>query len=1191
MHLERDLGFLAPEEFAKRREEIRSYVNLKLAANGLPTVPSAGGADLVRLASGLLANFGERSRLLADYRCPADARIERFLADYFGDVVGDAPLRLPGRTVILDRHGIARELSIPGDGREFRSPLLQSYRVVNGVLHNPKHDRRTTSGTFHICAGGLPVPADKREVPRQTFAALFRRAFQAPDELTILPFTAHQQPPGRAYVSLLLRPLVCPEVPLVSGSCRELTMETRFFAPGSLVSNLDFVESIFGNAGDPYLPENDAGLDVEHWSGHTGCVILAPHLTGVTKREVGLPHVSEATARQRHEGMCWSDENELYNDGEPFKLTCRATPPRQSPGSATAEGVPRQEGVVVTLISDNYFGYCKKEVKTQISYAANLTGNVEEEHAGGAMVFQSWSLGETYQARSEHYNGRTFDDVVRDYGGVMDVKPQGYAVDRTYRKLVYIPEHARADLREQQITWERGGQQHAIRMLPGHVYMAPSGFKIRMEKHPAAPSWRLIGTAGEGTICHKPCTVSGGGKSEISKSLVDYMEYGSVFVSNFRLDFDLIDEIFHRDYTDRWTPEMRARQSYETYPSRPILSPMRSLGSVIKLLTPSEDYNEEYNAWLRSLPPHIYPLVFIIKRFHQPDWGDDWQKYFGVDIVNGNPGHELKLMNRPIVGSYLRVGFAPDGNWRTFKLRQDFAAAAKVQTEDDISASVVIPRRCLANLPGSTLIRRGSDPALVPEKRFPRELPPPQSYKFLQNCEYRLFQRPDDAIHRGLDRQAEADLARRDVNFISNFEPLTRSVVLDMIEKVVEFEGYTPPMQELLKSVEQGRAGYIVCSDNPRRIGNVPSKNPRYLQDRPDLVRPMDRYVAEMGARLFRAVPADQPVYLPVTAVLAGRRLNPPDPVKGFRSLAVYSPIHYQELPELFMDFIASLTGRSPSTTGAGSEGAMTKGPFNMLRPAADLNAALVSHLLTGLAGFTSAAGYIGPEFRADHDVSLLIPEVWCRILPEERDPDRLIAEGSLEPVPDVTARGESVPCHRLGYRITERFITRYFGRVFDNPDRVFDERILRPELQDPVSFVDGVKYIREAHQRIAQQYFDDGTVEELCPPLRVLVSIMAHGTHEGRDERHPEVRALFTLESMLGSDWYARRLRAKQDRDMAHWQRSIAYLESLRRSAGSGRIDAAELAFKLDQARARLAEVSTDAYRDSLHGTLGVQP
>jgi hypothetical protein len=29
-------------------------------------------------------------------------------------------------------------------------------------------------------------------------------------------------------------------------------------------------------------------------------------------------------------------------------------------------------------------------------------------------------------------------------------------------------------------------------------------------------------------------------------------------------------------------------------------------------------------------------------------------------------------------------------------------------------------------------------------------------------------------------------------------------------------------------------------------------------------------------------------------------------------ALSVYSPIHYQELPELFMDFICSLTGKSP---------------------------------------------------------------------------------------------------------------------------------------------------------------------------------------------------------------------------------------------------------------------------------------
>ena len=46
-----------------------------------------------------------------------------------------------------------------------------------------------------------------------------------------------------------------------------------------------------------------------------------------------------------------ADSAELYNDGVAFKITARDT-----------------SGVIVTIISDNYFGYCKKEVKTQLSY-------------------------------------------------------------------------------------------------------------------------------------------------------------------------------------------------------------------------------------------------------------------------------------------------------------------------------------------------------------------------------------------------------------------------------------------------------------------------------------------------------------------------------------------------------------------------------------------------------------------------------------------------------------------------------------------------------------------------------------------------------------------------------------------------------------------------------------------------------
>ena len=57
----------------------------------------------------------------------------------------------------------------------------------------------------------------------------------------------------------------------------------------------------------------------------------------------------------------------------------------------------------------------------------------------------------------------------------------------------------------------------------------------------------------------------------------------------------------------------------------------------------------------------------------------------------------------------------------------------------------------------------------------------------------------------------------------------------------------------------------------------------------------------------------------------------------------------------------------------------------------------LVSFVLTGHHAFVTAAGYIGPKVRVDHDVSLLIPEVWCRMKAEERDARFLIAGGYLE--------------------------------------------------------------------------------------------------------------------------------------------------------------------------------------------------
>ena len=278
--------------------------------------------------------------------------------------------------------------------------------------------------------------------------------------------------------------------------------------------------------------------------------------------------------------------------------------------------------------------------------------------------------------------------------------------------------------------------------------------------------------------------------------------------------------------------------------------------------------------------------------------------------------------------------------------------------------------------------------------------------KLAANCEQLLFQRPDDAIQPGVDKQAEADIAGPGV-FLSNYEPLTAEQARAIVDHTVVFDKFTPPMKRLLEDfVAQDGPGYVVSSAHPRLVDGKPSKNPRYLQLRPDVARQRETYLADIGARLDREIPSDAAVYFPVHAVLAGRRNNPPDPTIDLPPLAVYNPIHYQELPELFMDFICSLTGKSPSTTGFGSEGALTKGPFNALWPVVDLNNALVSYIVTRYAGFTSAAGHVGPNYKVDHDVSMLVPEIWCRMRVDERDPQFLIENGYLEKVKDLEFEG-----------------------------------------------------------------------------------------------------------------------------------------------------------------------------------------
>ncbi|MEJ2579164.1 MAG: hypothetical protein P8Z68_08715 [Kineosporiaceae bacterium] len=1124
-------------------------IALRLAQAGLPVPAELEGSEPARLVGPVLARQRELSRRLADRHCAVDARIQAFLDDYL-DGTGLHP-QLPHRTLVLDEPGLARELALPVGGDAYTSPLLSSYRVVNGVLHNPANDRRTTVGVFHIAEGGLPIPDDKIAVPKAVFGRLLEHAFDPPAADRVLPFTADQPEPAACIASLYLRPLVVPEMPGTSdtvGPDGGKRMETRFLVPGGLVADLDFVESVFGNAGDPYLPENDASLAPATWTGHTGLVVLAPHLTRLTAAELGLPHVDEATERQRRDGMCWEHEDDRYNGGRAFKVCARDA-----------------RGVVVTVIADTYFGYCKKEIKTQISYSANLYGNAEEEHSGGALVFPSWDLGTDY---TEPFSGTDWllDDVLTRDLDRFTRQPEGHALDRELPDVILVPGGARYTMRPLRVSWTGAdGEPRSIPLRAGKVYLGPNGYRVALLRDPNNPAlWKLVGTSPQVTSCHKPATVSGGGKSEISKAITDAIVEGAENITDVETALDQVAAILTRDYSGRFTDTDRNHQD-----NRPILSDKRSLGSVIKLLTPSRtEYNAEYNAWLAGLPHYLKQLVYVVKRSYRPEWGEDWRRHFGVAEVDGRPGTRLRVDGATVPARRLRMGRNPDGSWRLVSLRHDFAPAVKVQTQDDITASTLIP--------GATL---GLDPG--------------RSYKVVANCENLLFQRPDEAINRGYDRQAEQDIAGPGV-FLSNFEPLTRADAAAMCDDVVAMSAFTDPMARLLTDFAADTApgpGYAVSSADPRLVDGKPSKNPRYLQQRPDRADPSGTAVADLACRLHRQEPAGAPLTLPVDIVVAGRRNNPPE--GAVPALCAYNPLHYMDLPELLMEFTASMTGKSPSTTGAGSEGALTKGPFNCLPTIIDLNAALLSYALTGYDGWLSAAGYVGPRFRVDHDVSLLIPELFARMTPVERDAHRLIAEGALEPLADLERDGRTLPASRLGYRMTDTFVSKYFGRIFLHPDAVFTPDMLRPELQDPDAFADSVDTIATTHTRVARAFFHDGTIALAVPPLRALLEIMADGASaEGWTLRSAPFRALFTRAAVLSSDWYAARLDARQAAAVAQSRSGLAAIERFVSTPGNNEPNARlSMSARVEAARAETERLATPTSRNLLVGTVGNTP
>ncbi|MEI4878421.1 hypothetical protein, partial [Klebsiella pneumoniae] len=78
--------------------------------------------------------------------------------------------------------------------------------------------------------------------------------------------------------------------------------------------------------------------------------------------------------------------------------------------------------------------------------------------------------------------GHSFAEVTSLYRESMDPKQEGYAVDKRFPDIIYVPEDAHFDLHKQRVSWPGGKTERWIKLLPGHTYVRPSGYKVWMEK-------------------------------------------------------------------------------------------------------------------------------------------------------------------------------------------------------------------------------------------------------------------------------------------------------------------------------------------------------------------------------------------------------------------------------------------------------------------------------------------------------------------------------------------------------------------------------------------------------------------------------------------------------------------------------------------------------------------------------------
>ena len=236
-----------------------------------------------------------------------------------------------------------------------------------------------------------------------------------------------------------------------------------------------------------------------------------------------------------------------------------------------------------------------------------------------------------------------------------------------------------------------------------------------------------------------------------------------------------------------------------------------------------------------------------VKRYYRPEWGDDWREHFTVDRINGHLGHELKLDGQKLRQHYCASATIRDGSWRMFK------SAARLLTRPRRSRSRTTSRH---------------PPSSAPPRPISTPTTPIQAsswWRTARACSSSVpTTRSTAARHAG--RSGHRHPGHVPVQLRAADPEQSRAIV----DHVVEFDKYSEPMKQPLTRLRGTPSRRLRRLLRPSATGRrQPSKNPRYLQQRPDWRTARD--LRGRGRGPARPAPAGAACPIPAGQRRAGR--------------------------------------------------------------------------------------------------------------------------------------------------------------------------------------------------------------------------------------------------------------------------------------------------------------------------------